>query len=298
MPIPLRVSLALTATSLLGVGWAMLPAQDPAAGIVVHPIAGGISLLEGQGGNIGVCAGPDGVLMIDDQFAPMAPKIQAALAGLSKQPLRFVVNTHCHGDHTGGNLTFGAQAPIFAHTNVRERMAKPITRPGAEQAAAPAGALPVVTFDDRISFHFNGEDIEVRHVAPAHTDGDSIVWFHKSNVVHLGDTFFNGLFPFVDLDSGGSVRGLTKAVEGLLAELPKDAQLIPGHGPQATIKDLERYYAMLLDTQKLVAGAISAGKDAAAMKKEKLLAKYESWSWAFINSDKFIDILVRDAQTK
>ncbi len=298
MPIPQRVTLALSATTMLAAGWALLPAQDPAAGIVVHPVAGGISLLEGQGGNIGVCAGPDGVLMIDDQFAPAAPQIQAALAGLSKEPLRFVINTHWHGDHTGGNETFGALAPIFAHTNVRERMSKPSKGAGGAQPASAAGALPVVTFDDRIRFHFNGEEIEVRHVAPSHTDGDSIVWFHKSNVVHLGDTFFNGLFPFVDLDSGGSVRGLTKDIESLLAELPKDVHLIPGHGPQATIKDLERYHAMLVDTQKLVADALSGGKDAAAMKKEKLLAKYASWSWQFINADTFIDILVRDAETK
>lgn len=299
MSISPRTYLGLSTLSLFAAGWALLPAQeDKSAQIQVHPVAGSVSMLEGEGGNIGVCAGPDGVLMIDDQFAGMAPKIQAALATLSKEPLRFVINTHCHGDHTGGNEIFGALAPIIAQTNVRVRMSKPSARQGKEQPGSPARALPVITFDDRVLLHSNAEEIEVRHVNPAHTDGDSIVWFHTSNVVHMGDTFFNGRFPFVDLDSGGSVRGLTKDIADLLAELPKDAHLIPGHGPLATIKDLENYHAMLVDTQKLVAQALAAGKDAALMKKENLLAKYSSWSWDFINADTFLDLLIRDAKLK
>ncbi|HUR27809.1 MAG TPA: MBL fold metallo-hydrolase [Planctomycetota bacterium] len=292
-----RLVLALAALSLFSAGWAALPAQDKAPEIQVHSVAGTVSLLEGRGGNIGVSAGPDGLLMIDDQDTGMAPKIQAALAELSKEPLRFLVNTHWHGDHTGANEVFGAQAPIVAHENVRVRLAKPGPNARGAKPMAPRG-LPGVTFEDRVVLHVNGEDVEVRHVRPSHTDGDSIVWFHGSNVVHLGDTFFNGRFPFVDLDSGGSVRGLTQTVGELLAELPKDAKLIPGHGPLATIEDLQRYHAMLVDTQKLVAAALAAGKDAAAMKKEKLLSKYASWSWAFIGEDAFLDTLVRDASAK
>jgi glyoxylase-like metal-dependent hydrolase (beta-lactamase superfamily II) len=294
MTIHPRSFLALTALCLFTAGWAAIPSQEKSPQVQVHPVAGTVSMLEGRGGNIGVCAGADGLLMIDDQDAEMAPKIQAALSGLSKEPLRFLVNTHCHGDHTGGNEIFGALVPIVAHENVRARMSKP----AGGKPASPARALPVLTFADRVVFHCNGEEIEVRHVAPAHTDGDSIIWFHGSNVVHLGDIFFNGRFPFIDFDSGGSVRGLTKDVGELLAELPKDARLIPGHGPLATMQDLENYHAMLVDTQKLVAAALAAGKDGAAMKKEKLLSKYSSWSWQFINEDSFLDILVRDAKPK
>jgi glyoxylase-like metal-dependent hydrolase (beta-lactamase superfamily II) len=236
--------------------------------------------------------------MIDDQFADMAPKLQAAMASLSEVPLRFVINTHWHGDHTGGNAVFAAQAPIVAHSKVRERMSKPAKRRDGESPASPAGALPVLTFDDRVTLHFNGEEVEVLHVGASHTDGDSVIWFHKSNVVHLGDTFFHGRFPVVDLDSGGSVRGLTKEIEKLLQTLPKDAHLIPGHGPLATMEDLQAYHAMLLDTQKLVAQAMGAGKSAEAMKKEKLLAGYAKLAWQVVNEDAFIDTLVRDAKLR
>jgi cyclase len=287
--------LALAALSLFGAGWAALPAQDKTPEIRVHPVAGTVSLLEGRGGNIGVSVGPDGLLMIDDQDAGMAPRIKAALAGLSKESLKFLVNTHWHGDHTGANEIFGEEALIVAHANVRVRLSKPA--PGSRSAKPTSAAgLPVLTFEDRVVLHVNGEEVEVRHVRPSHTDGDSLVWFHGSNVVHLGDLFFNGLFPFVDLDSGGSVRGLTQTIAELLAELPADAKLIPGHGPLASVEDLRRYHAMLVDTQALVAAALAAGKDAAAMKKEKLLSKHSSWSWAFIGEDAFLDTLVRDAK--
>ncbi len=298
MTITPRLLLGLTALSLFTAGWALQPVQDKAPEIQIHPLAGTVSMLEGRGGNIGVCAGPDGLLMIDDQDAQMAPKIQAALASISKEPLRLLINTHCHGDHTGGNEIFGALVPIIAQTNVRVRMSKSSVGPGGDRPASAARALPVVTFDDRVLLHYNGEEIEVRHVNPAHTDGDSIIWFHKSNVVHMGDTFFNGRFPYIDHDSGGSVRGLTKDIADLLAELPKDAHLIPGHGPLGTMKDLESYHNMLVETQRLVATALAAGLDAAAMKKEKLLSKYSTWSWQFINEDAFLDILVRDAKAR
>jgi len=248
-------------------------------------------MLEGRGGNVGVCAGPDGVWIIDTQFADMAPKLQAAVRELSKEPLRFVINTHWHGDHTGGNESFGTLAPLVAHAKVRGRMAQG----RAGQAPAPARALPSVTFEDGLRMYANGEDIEVRHVGPAHTDGDSIVWFHTSNAVHLGDLFFNGRFPFVDLDSGGSVRGLTAAVADLLALLPEDVRIVPGHGPLAGKPELREYHAMLVDCQARVAEAHAQKKDAATMKQEKLLARYARWNWEFIDEGKFIDTLAREA---
>ncbi|HTF90025.1 MAG TPA: MBL fold metallo-hydrolase [Planctomycetota bacterium] len=298
MPISARLVLGLTAASLFTAGWAAIPAQDKAPEIKIHPVAGTVSMLEGEGGNIGVCAGPEGALMIDDQYARMAPKIQVALATLTKEPLRFLINTHWHGDHTGGNETFGALVPIVAHKNVRERMSKPSAGRGGDKPASPPKALPVLTFEDSVTLHCNGEEIVVHHVAPAHTDGDSIIWFKTSNVVHLGDLWFNGRFPFIDQDSGGSVRGLTKDIADLLATLPKDAKLIPGHGPLGTLEELRSYHAMLVDTQKLVADALAAGKDARAMKKDNLLAKYSSWNWEFIKADTFIDMLVREEEAK
>lgn len=283
-----RIALALAALTLWTAGWAFSPPQD--AEVAVHPVGGSVSMLEGKGGNVAVSAGPDGLLMVDNQFADMAPKLRAAMDGLSKAPLRFLVNTHVHGDHTGGNAVFGALAPIVAHVNVRSRL--------AESGDKPIAALPVVTFEDRLTLYVNGEEIEVRHVANAHTDGDSIVWFRGSNVLHLGDTFFHKRFPFIDLDSGGSVRGLTRVIGELLAQLPKDIKIIPGHGPLATLDDLAGYHAMLIDCQKLVADALAAGKDAKAMKEAKLLSKYDAYSWNFISAERFIDVLARDAQAK
>jgi glyoxylase-like metal-dependent hydrolase (beta-lactamase superfamily II) len=289
MNLSLRTALGLSTLSLLAVGWAWSPAGQDTPEIQVHPAAGKVSMLEGQGGNIGVSVGADGLLMIDSQYASMAPKIRAALDGLSTKQLRFLINTHWHGDHVGGNAIFGELTPIVAHSNVRVRMAKD---------AAAASALPMLTYDDALTLYFNGEEIEVRHIGPAHTDGDSLVWFKTSNVVHLGDCFFNQRFPFIDLDSGGSVRGLTQVITQLLATLPKDAILIPGHGPLATHADLAGYLKMLTGTQKLVAGALAAGKSAETMKQEQLLAEYASWSWQFISADRFIDTLVRESTAK
>lgn len=294
MPQHPRLVLSLTLGTLLCAGLAFARPQTQEVEVKTEKVAGNVSLLVGKGGNVGVCASPDGVVVIDTQFADMAPKLLAAIAELSPAPLSFVVDTHWHGDHVGGNESFAAKAPVIAHEEVRRRMAAG----SARQPAASARALPVLTYGEGVRLYVAGEDIEVRHVGPAHTDGDSIVWFHTSNVVHLGDLFFNGLFPFVDLDSGGSVRGLTETVGKLLQELPKDVRLIPGHGPAAKLEDLARYHAMLVDAQALVKAALAAKKDVAAMKQEKLLSKYSSWNWAFIDEGKFLDTLVREATAR
>jgi cyclase len=259
--------------------------------IKVHKVAGAVYMLEGAGGNIGVSVGDDGILLVDDQYAPLAPKIKEALKGISARPVKFVLNTHHHGDHTGGNEAFGESAPIIAHTNVRKRLQ------AAEQPMGPAG-LPVITFDDRLSIHINGEELKAIHLPHGHTDGDLVVHFTKSNVIHMGDDFFNGRFPFVDLESGGSVRSLIRNIDKVLAEVPSDVKVIPGHGPLATLDDLRKYSAMLKDTVAIVEGGIKAGKTLAQLKSEKVFARYESWAWQFVSSDTFIETVHTDLTRK
>jgi glyoxylase-like metal-dependent hydrolase (beta-lactamase superfamily II) len=288
-----RVALAAVCCAL-GLGAWSTTRQDPAqAEVRAHAAAGAVHMLEGAGGNIGVSAGADGVLIVDDQFAQLAPKIQSALDaldGAGKGAPRFVLNTHFHGDHTGSNAIFGRQGSIVAHENVRRRLQE---GGGGNPPMEPAG-LPIVTFAEGLSVHFNGEEVRVRHYPAAHTDGDSAVFFEGSKVAHLGDLFFNGRFPFVDLDSGGSVAGLTRAIESILAELPADAKVIPGHGPLASKGDLERYRDMLVKTQALVKEALAAGDGVQQMVSNGLLAEYESWSWAFVDTKKYLETLVRD----
>jgi glyoxylase-like metal-dependent hydrolase (beta-lactamase superfamily II) len=259
--------------------------------ITAAKVAGNVYRLEGAGGNIGASIGPDGVLLVDDQYAPLVPKIEAALAKLGGGAPRFVLNTHWHGDHTGGNAPLADTAAIIAHTNVRERMARGATGGAREVAPARPEALPVITFDDALSIHFNGEEIRAYHLPPGHTDGDVVVWFTESNVVHLGDVLFNKLFPFVDLDSGGSVEGLLANVERLLGELPADAKLIAGHGPLATMEDLARYRDMLAESIALVRERKAAGQTLEEVQAAGLPDRWQDWSWRFIDTDRWLGIV-------
>src|SRR5258705_8486485 len=184
------------------------------------PVAGNVYMLQGSGGNIGVSVGTDGTLIVDDEFAPLADKIRAALKKLGEGKLRYVLNTHWHGDHTGANAQFGAEASIIAHDNVRKRLSGEMKPPSGAATPAPREALPVITFDQSLSVHFNGEEIRVIHFPHGHTDGDSIIFFTRSNVVHIGDDFFAGRFPFVDLASGGDVEGVIKNVGDIIGRLP------------------------------------------------------------------------------
>ena len=245
-------------------------------------VGGNIHMLEGSGGNIGVSIGPDGVLIVDDQFAPLAEKIAAAIEKLDSGPVKFVLNTHWHGDHTGGNGYFGKKASIVAHANVRKRL--------ADKSDTPKEALPVFTFGDSASVHFNGEEIRLIHLGPGHTDGDSIIHFTKSGVVHMGDLFFNERFPFVDLGSGGDVAGLLKNIEAALEKIPADAKIIPGHGALGTRADLEKYRDMLVETTGLVKKAIADGKSLADVKAAGLPEKYKTWGSGFINASRWIEI--------
>ena len=261
--------------------------------IKAQKVSGNVYMLEGAGGNIGVSVGDDGILIVDDQYAPIADKIKAALKGIADKKLRFILNTHWHGDHTGGNVIFGPEAPIIAHDNVRKRMS---TEQKSEifkrtTPAAPKEALPVVTFNQNLTVHFNGEEIRAIHYPHGHTDGDSVIFFTSSNVVHLGDNFFAGRFPFVDLDSGGNVEGLTKNIGEIIEKIPAGAKLIPGHGPLSTIDDLKTYHNMLLKTSDVVRQKISAGKTLEQIKTEGLPDEWKSWGTGFIKTDLWLEIV-------
>ncbi|HKS10551.1 MAG TPA: MBL fold metallo-hydrolase [Pyrinomonadaceae bacterium] len=263
-------------------------------------IAGNVYMLEGAGGNIGVSVGPDGILIVDDQFAPLADKIRASLKTLGQGKLRFILNTHWHGDHTGSNAAFGPEATIVAHDNVRKRLS---TEQRSEffkstTPASPKEALPVITFDQALTVHFNGEEIRVIHFPNGHTDGDSVIFFTTSNVVHLGDDFFAGRFPFVDLESGGSVEGLTKNISELITKIPADAKLIPGHGPISTLDDLKAYHRMLVETTGIVRDKIAAKKTLEQIKSEGLPAEWNSWGTGFIKTDLWLEIVYRSLTAK
>lgn len=256
-------------------------------------VAGNVYMLEGRGGNIGVSVGSDGILIVDDQFAPLADKIKAALKTLGEGKLKFVLNTHWHSDHTGGNVVFGPEAPIIAHDNVRKRLSteQRIELFKSTVPASPKEALPVITFGQSLSVHFNGEEIKVIHFPQGHTDGDSVIFFTSSNVVHMGDDFFAGRFPFVDLGSGGSVEGLAKNIGEILGKLPAGVKLIPGHGPISTIDDLKLYHRMLVETTHIVRKKMAAGKTLAQIKTEALPEEWKSWGSAFIKTDVWIEII-------
>lgn len=255
--------------------------QDRFANVTIEtiPVAGNISMLVGQGGNIGVSAGSDGILIIDDQFAPLAGRIKAAIAELGSDTPKFLLNTHFHGDHTGGNADFGADSVIVAHENVRLRMA------ANDQ---PAIALPVVTYDDDVSINFNGESITLIHMPRGHTDTDSVVYFEDSNVIHMGDHFFNGGFPFVDLNNGGTVQGYLNNLEKVLSWIGDDTAVIPGHGSLANKADLLNFYNVVKDTSIEIRVKKSQRMSANEIVAEGLGPDYESWGQGFINEEAWI----------
>lgn len=266
-------------------------AQDRFADVEIKAthVRGSVYMLEGAGGNIGVSVGDDGILIVDDQFAPLADKIRAALAKLGDGKLQYVLNTHWHGDHTGGNATFGAEVPIIAHRNVRKRLAAGQELLGRQVEPAPHEALPVITFDDSLTVHFNGEDIRVVHFPAGHTDGDSVVFFQQSNVVHMGDDLWTARFPFVDLSSGGNVLGLERSMRKILEDLPEDAILIPGHGPLSTRKDLEDYQQMLAESIELVRQKIDQGKSLEEIQKEGVPEGWADWGSGWIKTDGWLE---------
>lgn len=268
--------------------------------IKVTKVAGNVYMLEGAGGNIGVSVGSDGILIVDDQFAPLADKIKAALKTLGEGKLKFVLNTHYHGDHTGGNVAFGPDAPIIAHTNVRKRLSTEQKSKFFNRTtpASPKEALPVITFDQSVSVFFNGEEIKVIHFPKGHTDGDSVIFFTGSNAVHMGDDFFANRFPFVDLESGGTVQGLTKNIGEIIGRLPAGVKIIPGHGPISTVEDLKGYHRMIIEATDIVRKKMKAGKTLAKIKAEGLPEEWKSWGTGFIKTDAWIETIYNSLSAK
>ena len=276
--------LATTCLLLSGISAAatVLAQDDRFANVTIEtvPVTGNISMLIGSGGNIGVSTGVDGLLIIDDQYAPLAAKIRAALSQLNPDAPKFLLNTHFHGDHTGGNADFGVASIIIAHENVRGRLV-------AEDS--PSSALPVITFDDDVTVHFNGENITLIHMPRGHTDTDSVVMFEDSNVVHMGDHFFNGSFPFVDLANGGTVQGYLSNLEKALSWIDDDTSVIPGHGPLGSKADLLAFYNVVKDTSTTIRVMKSQGVSAEEAVTEGLSDEYESWGQGFINEQRWIE---------
>ena len=275
--------------------------------IKVTKVSGNIYMLQGSGGNIAASVGEDGIVIVDDQYAPLADKIAAALKGIgaTDKPVRFVINTHYHGDHTGGNLPFAANgSTIIAQDNVRKRLetggtAGIGTAKTMDQPAQPKAALPIITFDHDVTVHLNGEDIRALHFPGGHTDGDAIVFFPKNNVVHMGDDFVRYGYPFIDVNSGGSVQGMIAACDKVANLLPDDVKVIPGHGDLSNLGDVRDYSAMLKETSSVVQGAINLGKTPDQMKKEKLLATWDAkYGKGFITPDLFIDTLYNSLTNK
>lgn len=243
--------------------------------IQMNKIGGSVHFLECingfAGGNVAASVGEDGILLVDDMFAMMSNKIKIALATLSAKPIKMVLNTHFHGDHIQGNKIFGESAVIVAHENVRKRLQKSITpkNPSTQM-------LPVVVFRDSMSLHFNGEEIKLTHFPNSHTDGDAMIYFTGSKVIHLGDMFFFGMFPAVYTEGGGDIKQLIISLEQILKDIPADVHVIPGHGGVATMKDLQDYVTMLQETTGIVEVAIRKGLSLEQMKQGKLLHKYNA----------------------
>ena len=266
----------------------------------VTKVAGSVYMLDAAkgdaGGNIGASVGEDGIVIVDDQFAPLADKIRAALKGVTDKPVRFVINTHYHGDHTGGNAIFQKEVPVIAQDNVRKRLEKGgKAGNGAsvsfEHKPAERGALPIITFEHDVTVHLNGEDIRALHFPAGHTDGDSVIYFPQSNVVHMGDDFVAYGFPFIDVTSGGSIDGMIDGVEKAIAQLPPDVKVIPGHGPVSNLDDVRAYVKMLKETREVVEKALKKHKTMDQMKQEKILEPWKKYSGGFISTDAFIETL-------
>jgi glyoxylase-like metal-dependent hydrolase (beta-lactamase superfamily II) len=266
--------------------------------IKVQKVQGSVYMLTGSGGNIGVSVGDDGIVIVDDEFAPLAPKIREALKSISTKPIKFILNTHFHGDHTGGNEVFSKEGTIIAHDNVRSRLAAGSTTMGRQTPPAPKGALPIITFNDTATIHVNGEDIKAVHFPHGHTDTDSVIFFNKSNVVHMGDDLFFAQFPFVDLDNGGSVRGLIKNLDKIMPMIDDDTKLIAGHGALSDKKALNEWINMLKGTVAIMNEAIQKGKTLEQVKTEKTLVAFSNWDQGFMTLDKYEEQLYRELTAK
>lgn len=288
------------AVSTVVLAAANLAAQQDFSQVVITatPVAGGVVMLEGSGGNIGVLVGADGTLMVDAQYAGMAEKIRGALAELGSGDPKLLVNTHWHHDHTDGNRAFGPRVPILAHTAVRRRLASD-QRMGARLVPAlPAASLPSITFDNEVTVHIGGETVRIVHFPGGHTDGDAVVFFTGARVVHMGDLMFAGRFPFVDLDSGGDVEGYARNVAGVIDRLPADTRVIPGHGPLSSMDDLRRFHRMMVESIEMVRGKLERGATLDDIKADGVAEEWREWSWRFISTERWLETIHASLQRR
>ena len=258
-----------------------LSAADRFADVTMESqhIAGSVHMIKGAGGNIGASVGVDGTLIVDDQYAPLADRIVAALGDLGGDRPKLVLNTHYHGDHTGSNPAFGRTGTILAHHNVRVRL--------LDETGFDRSGLPVVTYTDRVNVHFNDEEIEVIHLPGGHTDGDSVVWFTTANVIHLGDHYFNGMFPYVDIDAGGNVDGFIRNLEAVVKMVPEDVTIIPGHGDLSDLDRLVENIEVLKASSAMIREQLLAGQDIEAIT-ETVEDTYPGWGWRFITAERWV----------
>ena len=285
----------LTAAFSLAVSGAMAQDFDKVE-IKTQDLGNGLYMMIGQGGNLGVSIGDDGVFLIDDQYAPLSDKIKAAISVLSDKPVTYVLNTHWHGDHTGGNENFGkAGAVIVAHDNVRKRMSidQVMEALGRTVPASPEAALPVITFSEDVTFYFNGQKVKATHLSNAHTDGDAVIKFDEGNVLHTGDIYFNGLYPFIDFTSGGNINGMIDAQAAILDMVDEGTKIIPGHGPLATKSDLAETRDKLIKIRDTIKPLMDQGLSVDEIVAEKPLAGLDlGWPPGFLSEDQFVQIVV------
>lgn len=286
----------IAASALLSIILGFVPAQGwDKVEIKTTALGDNVYMIQARGGNIAVHTGEDGLFVIDDQYAPLSNRLLAEIGKLSKQKVSWVINTHWHGDHTGGNENFGATgAVIVAHDNVRLRMStdqfmKALNR---EVPASPEAALPVITFSDSATFHINGDTLKVFHVADAHTDGDAVVYMQQANVIHMGDTWFHTFYPFIDIDSGGHINGMIASAERALALADDDTRIIPGHGPLGNKADLEKYLQFLVTTRDRVAEAVKSGKTLEETQQMPITKEWEEeWGQGWIKKPRYIEFV-------
>jgi glyoxylase-like metal-dependent hydrolase (beta-lactamase superfamily II) len=295
MPQALRLATSAAVMLWAALSWAQ---QDYSkVEIKTTKLADNVYMMEGAGGNLGLSAGEDAVFLIDDQFAPLTPKIQAAIAKITDKPVKFVLNTHWHFDHTGGNENLGKTgAVIVAHENVRKRMSTEqfIAFLDMHTKPDPKIALPLVTFTSDIAFHLNGEEIRAVHAPRAHTDGDAVIWFAKSNVVHMGDTFFNKMYPFIDAASGGSPDGVIAAADKVLAQVDDNTKIIPGHGPLGNKGDLKAFRDMLATVTGRIKELKRGGKKLEDVVASKPTAEFDAvWGNGFLKPPKFVEMIYK-----
>ncbi|WP_223787215.1 MBL fold metallo-hydrolase [Marinicella meishanensis] len=279
--------LALTLTTSLASA-----KDEPKITFKATEVGPGIHMLAGQGGftggNLGLLVGEDGVVLIDDSMPPFLDILNQAIASITDQPVDFLINTHVHGDHIGNNSAMAdGGTHIVAHDNLREHMVSKGVQGPDGMVEAPKSALPVLTFAQQMTFHFNGQPAVAIHVPKAHTDGDALIHFPEANVIHAGDTFFNGMFPFIDLDSGGSVDGFIHAQMTMISMANDQTKIIPGHGPLSNKAELQAAVDMLVDAKNIIAQHIADGKTEAEVLAANPLAKYhDDWNWGFITTER------------